>query len=92
MRVALDRLLAADVLRRMPPEPRRRLKEALRALLEDPFPSNPKVDVRQLELDARREPIYRLKVGAWRAVYRVDSSRIQVVRIIRRDEGYAWLD
>ncbi len=92
MRVSLDRALAADVLRRLPPEPRRRIKNALRDLLPDPFPSNPNVAVRQLDIAPDREAVYRVRVGTWRSVYVVRGATIQVIRILRRDESYAGLE
>lgn len=92
MRLRMDRALAADVLRRMPPEPRRQLRSALRELLKDPYPTNPNVDVRRLEADPAKAPVYRLKSGAWRAIFLVEGSAVEVVRVMRRDEGYDWLE
>ncbi len=92
MRVSLDQALAADVLRRMPPEPRKRIKAKLRLLEGDPLPSNRELGARQMESNPERSPVYRIKVGHWRIIYTVESSRVYVIRIMPRDEGYDWLD
>ncbi len=75
----------------MPPEPRRRLKAALVHLARDPSGRTAKLDVKRLEApDAW--PMFRLRLGSWRAVFEVREGILEVVRVFARHEGYDWLD
>jgi len=88
------RLLAASVaqLRAMPPAAKRAMREALRGLGEDPSGRSRLLDVKQLDLRGADPPIYRLRIGEWRAAFVVEAREIKVVRIFARSEGYRWLD
>ena len=71
----------------MPPQPRKAVRAALRALAE----GRAGLDVKALDLDDDAS-LYRLRVGAWRAVYSIDGREIVVLRIFHRGDGYAWLE
>lgn len=44
-------------------------------------------------LDRSEEPpLYRLRVGDWRAAYFAEEDGVVVVRVFHRSDGYAWLD
>ena len=67
--------------RRLPPEHKRRLGEAMLALAEDPRGQGQKLAV---------EDAYRKRVGDYRIVFRVDdaNARVLVVRVRHRREVY----
>lgn len=89
MKVLLDPRHAAPALRRLAPEPRRRLKAALRLLGEDPSGLTNNLDVKRLDAEPG-QPMYRLRVGDWRVAFTVDED-VVVLRIFHRGEGYGWL-
>lgn len=82
---------AAAVLSAMPPTPRKRMRDALRRLPDDPSGRSTGLDVKRLRTPGD-PPVYRLRVGAWRAAFIVRRHSIDVVRIFARDEGYGWLE
>lgn len=58
---------------KMPPNQRQRMVAALQAVAEDS---------RRADLDVRpltNRPGYRLRIGQWRAIYRVDEAEIVVL-------------
>jgi mRNA interferase RelE/StbE len=67
-------------LKRIPPDIRSRIAEAIRTLAEDPRP----VGIRQLEPN-----VYRLRVGQYRVIYKVlDDERLVLIgRVTRRGEA-----
>lgn len=89
MRVILDPRHAAPVLRHLAPLPRRRLKAALKRLGEDPSGLSNDLDVKRLDTEPG-QPMYRLRVGDWRAAFTVDEE-VVVLRIFHRSDGYGWL-
>lgn len=90
MRIELDAAHAAPPLRMMAPGPRRKLRKALAALRDDATGKTNGLDVKRLDLDGG-EPVFRLRIGAWRAVFVVERNKIRVVRIFPRSDGYDWL-
>lgn len=89
MKVLLDPRQAAPRLRQLAPEPRRKLKAALRLLAKDPSGMAEELDVKRL--DAEPGPaMYRLRIGDWRIAFTLDEA-IVVLRIFHREEGYGWL-
>lgn len=79
-------------MRSLPPETKRRIKRAILSLPEDPLGDEGKLEVKRLSGHVDEEPIYRVRVGTWRIVYRIVESRIEVVRVFPRSEGYGWMD
>lgn len=90
MKVLLDPRHAAPALQRMAPQPRRRLKAALRLLGDDPSGLSNDLDVKRLDTEPG-QPMYRLRVGDWRLAFTVDEAAVVVLRIFHRTEGYGWL-
>jgi mRNA-degrading endonuclease RelE of RelBE toxin-antitoxin system len=35
---------------------------------------------------------FRLRVGDWRAVYRLQPASVDVLRVFHRSEGYEWIE
>jgi len=91
-RVRLDAAFAAPVLSQMPPDPKRRMKEALRRLAEDPTGRTVGLDIKELDVSEEAPRLYRVRVGEWRAVFAVDGREVIVARIFHRRDGYAWME
>jgi mRNA interferase RelE/StbE len=91
-RVRLDAAFAAPVLGRMPPQPKRRLKEALRLLGQDPTGRTVGLDVKELDASDALPRLFRLRVGDWRAVFTMEGNDLIVTRIFHRRDGYGWLE
>jgi mRNA-degrading endonuclease RelE of RelBE toxin-antitoxin system len=71
------------------PDPQeRKCREALRRLGEDPFRSRSGIDIRKLEVG--RETAWRLRVGEYRFVYRIDEKarEVKVTDAFPRKRGY----
>jgi hypothetical protein len=90
MRVELERPVA-DFVRGLPPEPKRRVRSALRALGTDWTGRQRGLDVKQLDLPVGEEPLYRLAVGPLRFAFLVEGRTLRIVRGFPRTEGYGWL-
>ena len=60
------------------------LRKALQRLADNPFPNiaTGKI-IKKLEI---KEPTYRLRVGEYRIIYRIEIQKIIVLRIIHRKE------
>ena len=91
-RVRLDVAFAAPALSQMPPDPKRRMKDALRRLAEDPTGRTIGLDVKELDVSEAAPRLYRLRVGEWRAVFAVEGRDVVVARIFHRRDGYAWME
>jgi mRNA-degrading endonuclease RelE of RelBE toxin-antitoxin system len=76
---------ASDRLDDLPPEARLAMLERLKRIAADPFGRHS--NVKPL---AGQQGLFRLRQGAWRAVYFVDRDRhqVRVVRIAPRSEAY----
>lgn len=88
-KVLLDPVHAAPILRTMPPGTKRKIRAALRLLVEDPSGTTNRLDIRRLDTEPG-QPMYRLRVGDWRIAFTPDRD-IVVLRIFHRSEGYGWL-
>ena len=91
-RVRLDAAHAAPVLSQMPPGPKRGMKDALRGLAQDPTGRTVDLDVKELDVGEALPRLYRLRVGAWRAVFAVGPREVTVARIFHRLDGYGWME
>lgn len=89
MKVRLHPHTAASVLGTLPPDVKRRIRDALRLLGADPTGRSNGLDVKRLDTNPG-QPIFRVRLGDWRAAYTVQSE-IFVLKIFHRDEGYGWL-
>ena len=79
-------------LRGLPPATKIAVREAMRRLAEDPLGRHRLLDVKQLDLVRREEPMCRLRVGDWRVVYAVRSREVLALRVLHRSEGHRRLD
>ena len=69
---------------------KKRVKEALFGLEEDPFRNRPRADIKKLRHPSE-PPLFRLRIGDYRAIYFVISNEVRVTEIIHRSKGYDWL-
>ncbi len=90
-KVVLERRGAFDALNAMGPAAKRAIKLALAGLAENPYPPGEMGAVKRLDAPSSGEPVFRLRVGEYRAVYVVRATEIRVLRIFHRAEGYAWM-
>lgn len=74
-----------DQLQALPPEARRKVREALHSLA-----AGNEADVRLLQGDFTR-PLERLKVGAWRVAFYREADAIHIIQVFPRSQGYDWL-
>jgi len=70
---------------------KKRVKDALLGLEDDPFRRRSGVDIKKL-VTHDEPPLYRLRVGDYRAIYFVADYEIKVTEIIHRSKGYKWLE
>ena len=69
----------------LPEQLQDRFNAAFRRLAENPFRPRPGLDVRPL---AGRGPIWRLRVGPFRALYEVQGRRVVITEIGPRSSAY----
>src|SRR6266545_2041179 len=74
----------ADVVRQLPPEPKRKVRAALAELQQDPDLGEP--------LERELSGMRRVRVGQLRIVYRVSTAGVEVVAIGPRRSIYAELE
>ena len=68
------------------------MREAIRGLALDPSGRARLLDVKPLEIGGRGSPLYRLRVGEWRAAFELRDRDVIILRVFARSEGYGWLD
>lgn len=78
-----------DVVRTLAPGPKKRLREALEAIRDDP--RAPGLDVKVLRKDGA-QLYFRARVGDYRVVYSPRGQHTHVWRIAHRSEGYEWFE
>lgn len=65
---------------------RRRIRDAIGALAENPYPRGSTVKRLRSE-----EELYRLKVGDWRLPFRIVGDRVEVLDLVHRSEFDTWM-
>lgn len=70
---------------------RKRIKEGLRNLEISPFRNRPGADIKKLVTHAE-PPLFRMRIGDYRAVYFIVGDEVRVTEIIHRSKGYKWLE
>ncbi|HEX9709536.1 MAG TPA: type II toxin-antitoxin system RelE/ParE family toxin [Candidatus Thermoplasmatota archaeon] len=63
-----------------------RLRRGLTQLETEPFRRRSGADIKKLR--GAEPPLYRLRVGDWRALYFVEGTRVMVTSIRRREGAY----
>ena len=70
---------------------KKRVKDALSNLEDDPFRRRSGTDIKKL-VTPDEPPLYRLRIGDYRAIYFVVDNEVKVTEIIHRSKGYKWLE
>ncbi len=73
------------------PRQKRRIKSHLQELEEGPFQRRSGADIKRL-ITHTEPPLFRLRIGDYRAIYSVVDHEVRVTEIIHRSRGYKWLD
>ena len=68
-----------------------RVKSNLEQLEDDPFRRRSGADIKRL-ITHDEPPLYRLRIGDYRAIYLVLDHDVRVTEIIHRSKGYKWLE
>ncbi len=82
---------ARAVFRSMPPGPKKKMRAALQSLTEDPSGHESKLDVCPLRVPGD-PPLFRLRIGNWRAAFLVRRDSIDVMRLFHRVDGCGWME
>ena len=70
---------------------KKRVKAALANLEDDPFRRRSGSDIKKL-MTPDEPPLFRIRIGDYRAIYFVSDSEVKVTEIIHRSKGYRWLE
>lgn len=70
---------------------KKRVNDALAELEDDPFRRRSGSDIKKL-VTPDEPPLYRLRIGDYRAIYFVVENEVKVTEIIHRSKGYKWLE
>jgi mRNA-degrading endonuclease RelE of RelBE toxin-antitoxin system len=73
----------------MAPDPKRRVKQALKDIGRDPMNRRGQLDFKRLDSNPGAA-IFRVRVGAWRIAYTIDED-VVVLRVFHRGDGYGWV-
>ncbi len=68
-----------------------RIKSSLLELEDDPFRRRSGADIKKL-VTHDEPPLFRLRIGDYRAIYYVVNYDVRVTEIIHRSRGYKWLE
>lgn len=66
------------------------IKDALHRLEDGPFRPRSGVDIKKLAMSLN-PPLFRLRLGDYRAIYFITDREVRVTEIIHRSKGYKWL-
>ncbi len=73
------------------PDAQKRIRRAWDALKEDPYRPRSGADIKKLQ-GSFEPPFYRLRVGEYRIIYAVVGKEVKITEIVRRNQGYKWLE
>jgi mRNA interferase RelE/StbE len=68
-----------------------RVKDALAHLEVDPFRRRSGSNIKKL-VTPDQPPLFRLRIGDYRAIYFIIDNEVRVTEIIHRSKGYKWLE
>ena len=63
-----------------------RIKSALKELEKDPYEPRPGADIKSIK-DTKPQK-YRIRVGDYRIIYRIESTIVKVIEVFKRGRGY----
>lgn len=62
-----------------------RIKSALKELEKDPFEPRPGADIKSIK--GTKPQKYRLRVGDYRIIYRIESTIVKIIEVFKRGRG-----
>ena len=68
-----------------------RIKTSLKALETDPLLSRSGSDIKKLKIN-KNPPLFRLRIGDYRAVYFIQEDKVLITKIFHRKKGYKWIE
>jgi mRNA-degrading endonuclease RelE of RelBE toxin-antitoxin system len=80
---------AVSVLNSFEEKIKSRIKSVLKELERDPFQSS--LDIKKI-ISNKEPPVFRIRIGDYRATYSIIGKKIMVSKIFHRKKGYKWLD
>lgn len=80
-----------QTLRTFAPSTKRIVKAGLAGLADEPNPPGQRGLIKRLDAPGSGNPVFRLRVGDYRAVYVVRGQEVRVLRVFHRSEGYKWI-
>jgi len=81
---------AVSQLSLLSPKQKKRIKESLMKLEENPFSKRSGLDIKKL-ITPDDPPLFFFFFGNYRAIYFVLKNQVRVTEIIHRSKGYEWL-
>jgi len=73
-------------LRKLPTNDRKRILDRLDVLAADPLRARPRADIHPL--GGEKVGKYRIRIGAYRAVYAVVGDQVVILEVFHRGRGY----
>ncbi len=75
----------------MPTHDAARIRKRLAVLSDDPFRPRPGADIKALWTESD-PPLYRLRIGDYRALYFVTEDEVQITEVLHRSQAYRGPD
>ena len=66
------------------------IRKTLKELKKDPFLSRPKCDIKLLKDTQPKK--YRLRIGEYRIIYVIESEKVKIIDLLKREIGYSRLE
>jgi mRNA-degrading endonuclease RelE of RelBE toxin-antitoxin system len=66
------------------------IRKTLKELEKDPFLSRPKCDIKLLKDTQPKK--YRLRIGEYRIIYVIESEKVKIIDLLKREIGYSRLE
>ena len=77
-------------LRDLPPDLQMQIKGNLKELRKDPYRPRPRTDIKKLK--GPKRDYYRLRIGAFRAIYVIEGYNVMIAKILPRSRAYDWIE
>lgn len=66
------------------------IRKTLKELEKDPFLSRSKCDIKLLKDTQPKK--YRLRIGEYRIIYVIESEKVKIIDLLKREIGYSRLE
>jgi mRNA interferase RelE/StbE len=75
-----------NYLKKLPEKEKKKIKEGLKELENDPSKTRAKVDIKKL-INTKPQK-YRLRIGNYRSVFVIEEKTVKIIEIFMRSKGY----